>query len=147
MRWRFLDKIETFTPWVALSGIKTVSFEEYSLMKPFGRKGEMPELFAIEACVASVQWLVMSSSEFEQTAQLVGVDNFALSGMAGMGDVLRTQITVQGKNAKGILAESTVQVSRTDLASGTLEFDLVPLEPLWPSANARKMWNSLYGAA
>jgi 3-hydroxymyristoyl/3-hydroxydecanoyl-(acyl carrier protein) dehydratase len=147
MRWRFLDRIETFTPWVALSGIKTISFEEYSLMKPFGRKGEMPELFAIEACVASVQWLVMSSSEFEQTALLVGADNFALSGMAGMGDVLRTQVAVQEKSAKGMVAKSTVQVSHADLASGTLEFELVPLEPLWPSANARKMWDSLYGAA
>jgi len=40
MKWRLIDKLERYEPWRSVSGRKAVSFEEYSLLKPFGRKGD-----------------------------------------------------------------------------------------------------------
>ena len=147
MRWRFLDRIIAFEPWASLSGIKTVSFEEYSLMKPFGRKGAFPETFIMEACVASVQWLVMRSSGFEQTALLNEADNFSVSAMAGMGEVLHTQAVVEEKGAERLVVSCSVSLAKHELAAGTLTFNLVRLEPLWQPDNPKKLWGNVYGSA
>lgn len=65
MKFRLVDKITAWAPWQSISGIKAVSFEEYSLKDPFGDSPRLPEMLVLESFLQLGNWLLILSSDFQ----------------------------------------------------------------------------------
>ena len=66
MKLRMVDRILDWKPRRSIVGVKAVSFEEYSLKSPWGRKAALPESLLVEALFQLGNWLIMLSSDFTQ---------------------------------------------------------------------------------
>ncbi len=147
MRWRLVDRIDALTPWQAISGRKAVSFEEYSLYKPFGRKGEYPESLIIGTCVDLAQWLVMAGSDWQQCCLLAGVGQFRFAAVAGRGALLEATLTVSGRTAEQLTLACTVTSGGGPLADGELTVQLAALHEYADAGRRRLLWRELHAAA
>ena len=143
MRWRFADRIDAFEPWTRISGRKSVSLEEYSLLTRLGREGVLPESLVVESCVQLARWLVAKSSSFEQTCLLAGIDSFAFEREVGMGDSLRMTVTVRDRSEDSFSAHCEV----SDVAQGELLLTLIPLAETCDPENTATLWHEIYGQA
>jgi hypothetical protein len=143
MRWRFVDKVESFQPWQAATGRKAISFEEASLCERLGRKGVLPESLVLESCVQLVRWLVAASSEFATTCLLTEVERFALLHKVGMGDSLALAATVLGREAGRLRVECRVECRGQAVAEGVLSVELLPLSACAPPEDTRSLWREL----
>ena len=113
MKWRFVDRIEQFEQWHSICCIKTVSFEEYSLLERWGRGGEFSAALALEAAVEATRWLAVVSSDFALSATLAEVDSLRIPRTATRGEVLRTTAGVQERT------ESSIEIVFTQEAGGS----------------------------
>jgi 3-hydroxyacyl-[acyl-carrier-protein] dehydratase len=66
MKFRLVDKITAWTPYQRITGIKTVSFEEYCLKEAFGEQPRLPETLLLESFLQLGNWLIMLSSDFQE---------------------------------------------------------------------------------
>jgi len=148
MRWRFVDRVTAFQPWLSIAGRKAVSLEEYKLLKPFGREGVLPESLVLESCVEHVRWLAAASSEFKQACVLEAVEGFNFPGQAGMGAVLEVEAKLAGgAGTSPLRADCRVTVSGKAIAAGKLVLGLVPLAEGFDPDFTASMWRELYAQA
>lgn len=147
MRWRLIDNISALTPWVSICGRKAVTFEEYSLQKPFGRKGEFPESLIVGSCVELARWLVMASSDWQQGCQLVAVNNFRFTGIAGRGDTFALTLTVTARTDSQLTVACRATVDGHALADGQLVMQLTQLAEYDSAERRQLLWRELYAAA
>jgi len=145
MRWRFMDRIESIEPWQSAEGIKAISFEEYSLGKPFGRKGILPEGIVLESCIHMIRWLVIKSSNFRNTCVLKEIERFAFDREAGMGDVLHITVRVMARDDTALKAECAVKGGGHDIASGAIAVEFLPLDQCMDPEAACTMWKEVHG--
>lgn len=146
MRWRFVDRINAFEPWQLIAGCKTVSLEEYLLLKPFGRQGAFPESLVLECCVEIVRWLVATSSHFSTTCIPTGVDDFYLVEEIGMGARLQIGAQVLRRSEKELAVDCRVDDGHHEVAHGTIGFALLPIEEGFDKEWVEGMWRELHGA-
>ncbi len=64
MKWRLVDHIVSWSPYVRIRGLKAVSFEEYSLKEALGDESRLPESLLLESLFQLGNWLIMLSSDF-----------------------------------------------------------------------------------
>jgi hypothetical protein len=147
MRWRFVDKVDSLTPWQEARGRKAVSLEEYSLLLPQGREGEFPESLCLESCVALVRWLVAASSGFERTCVLNEVQEFALTERVTMGDMLEIRATVIHRNEQGLVAECGVNCRNAPVAQGRIAVTFLPLAGACDGELLSGTWKEIYAPA
>ena len=143
MRWRFVDKIESLQPWQAAAGRKAISFEEFSLYEPLGRKGVLPASLVLESCVHLVRWLVAASSEFASTCLLSEVERFALRREVGMGDSLAIAATVLAREPERLRVECRADCAGSAVAEGVLSVDVLPLAACASPRETRSLWREL----
>jgi len=147
MRWRFVDKIESFQPWRSAAGRKAVSLEEYCLYEPLGRKGVLPESLILESCVQLVRWLVAKSSQFDSTCVLSEIESFSLLGEVGMGEVVGIAVAIISRGPDRLRAECRVCRDGETVARGALSVDLLPLAEGSDPAASKTIWRELYGSS
>jgi len=147
MRWRFVDRIEEFEPWIFIKGHKSISLEEYVLLELFGRQGSFPETLSLESCIHLARWLVVRSSNFQQTCLLCEVVRFSFENEASMGDTLNMVVSVRKRedNLLEIICEASTDIQR--ICCGTLTLDLMPLTDSLDPKTMRTMWQELYDKA
>jgi hypothetical protein len=126
---------------------KAISLEEYSLLKPFGRKGDFPESLVLECCVESVRWLVAASSGFAQVSVLSEVHEFRIERVVGMGEILEIAATVKQRGENHVRVECRVKCSDKDAARGEITVALLPLNESFDREFVESIWRELYGAA
>ena len=73
MKFRLVDKITSWAPWQSITGIKAVSFEEYSLKEAFGEQPRLPEMLLLESFLQLGNWLILLSSDFQQMGMVVRI--------------------------------------------------------------------------
>jgi len=73
MKFRLVDKITSWTPYQHISGVKAVSFEEYSLKDAFGQEPRLPELLLLESFLQLGNWLIILSSQFQQIGMVARI--------------------------------------------------------------------------
>jgi 3-hydroxymyristoyl/3-hydroxydecanoyl-(acyl carrier protein) dehydratase len=73
MKWRFVDRILSWTPNERITGIKAVSFEEYSLKDAFGGEAFLPETLLLESFMQLGNWLILLSSDFNEMGMVVRI--------------------------------------------------------------------------
>lgn len=64
MRWRFVDKILSFQPWIFIVALKLGTLEEYYLLERWGEKTKGPVILILESALQAALWLVEASSDF-----------------------------------------------------------------------------------
>lgn len=144
MRWRFVDRIERMAPWRSIRGRKSLSFEEYNLLAPFGREGVLPETLIIETCVQLVRWLAIGSSDFRQIAVLSGLEGFAFEDIVGMGDVLTASASVKRRDEHCLDVDCRILVGDRPVGKGTVLAALEDLAPFYCRESVEIGWRSLY---
>lgn len=147
MRWRFLDRIDQFDEWASIEGRKSISLEEYSLLKPLGRKGCFPESLIVESCVHLARWLVAASSGFERTGVLQAVDHFCFDREVGPGSVLTLSLSVADRQATGVRLDCRIVAGAHPVSRGTITLALLPLHECAVDVDMRALWQELYGKA
>lgn len=140
MKWRFVDRIEQFEPWRTIRCVKTVSFEEYSLLERWGRGGEFPASLMLEAAVEAGRWLAMASSDFALAASLAEVRELHCLRPAARGEVLRTTMTVKERCDSCLEVEVAQEAGGTKLLSGRLDLRLSPLDEAFDATSLRGLW-------
>jgi hypothetical protein len=144
MRWRFTDKVTRFEPWSAIEGRKAVSFEEYNLLAPFGRKGCLPESIVIESCVHLARWLVMASSGFSETCVISEMDRFEFARGTMAGSVLNLSLRVVERSEGRIRLACEVADRTESLGRGNMVASLEPLAEMDVVEDMRAMWRELH---
>ncbi|HEY3319286.1 MAG TPA: hypothetical protein VGP72_02275 [Planctomycetota bacterium] len=139
-----IDRIDTFTAWQHIAGCKSISFEEFSLLKPFGRKGSFPESLVLESCVELSRWLTAASSSFERASVLESIERFELGRGAGCGDVLRITADVIHRKAQALRIACEVCAGNATVASGEISVGLLPLTEGFDADLIYGMWRELY---
>jgi hypothetical protein len=147
MRWRFVDRVTAFRPWLSISGLKAVSLEEYYLLEPLGREGVLPESLVAECCVELARWLVIASSSFSQSARLSEIVGFEAHQEVTMGDVIEVQAVLQRRTARTVSVQCTSVTGGMSKASGTLRLVLIPAADALEQDEAEECWRGLYGTS
>lgn len=146
MRWQLADRVDSFDPWVAIAGRKAVSFEEYSLLRPFGRQGTFPESLVLEACVALGRWLVTASSQFSLTGTLSAVHRFQWEAPVGMGQVIKLEVQVRQRRQNEVDLECHAHSDGRTVAHGAVSIALLPADAFFAPGVLETTWKELYGA-
>jgi hypothetical protein len=144
MRWRFVDRIEAFEPWIFLRGRKSISLEEYCLLEPLGRKGVFPETLVLESCTHLGRWLVMRSSNFVKIGLLSEVHEFSFANECGMEQSLEMTVRVQKKEEGSIEAACEATAEGRPICRGVLILGFMGLGELMDPETMRATWQELY---
>jgi 3-hydroxyacyl-[acyl-carrier-protein] dehydratase len=73
MKFRLVDKITSWSAWQNITGVKAVSFEEYSLKEAFAEPPKLPEMMLLESFLQLGNWLVMLSSDFQRMGMVARI--------------------------------------------------------------------------
>ena len=147
MKWRFVDRIEGCEPWISIHGRKVVSFEEYSLLKPFGRKGTLPEALVMESLIQLARWLIVNSSDSEQVGIVSQIDDLRFGCAALMGDSLGLSIRVLERGDKQISMACEASTGSGIVCQGTIALDVFPLAGYVEPESLRSLWGELNAPA
>lgn len=101
MKFRLVDKISSWAPWQHISGIKVVSFEEYSLKEAFGEKPHLPETLLLESFLQLGNWLVMLSSHFQQMGAVARISKVEFYEQLLPGQKLRLEVHLKRRREDG----------------------------------------------
>ena len=102
MKFRMVDRIIDWQPRRSISGVKVVSFEEYSLKSPFDSEAALPESLLMEALFQLGNWLIVLSSDFTRMGLLVRVEEVAFYEPLRPGQRLRMNVEVTRYRDDGI---------------------------------------------
>ena len=119
MKFRMVDRILTWHDREKISGIKTVSFEEYNLKAPMGDVPHLPETLMTESMFQLGNWLIMLSSDFTQMGVLVRTQRVEFNDMLLPGERLQLEVGVRSWREDGVVFDGRVWVGQKEIASGT----------------------------
>lgn len=103
MKFRFVDRIMSWKPFERISGIKTVSFEEYNLKQPFGDQGRMPETLLLESLLQLGNWLILLSTDFKELGLIVRIAQINYLEPLCPGSSLKMEVTLARFREDGYL--------------------------------------------
>jgi len=118
MKFRLVDRIVEWQPRRSISGVKAVSFEEYSLRSPWGGEASLPESLLMEALFQLGNWLIVLSSDFTQMGLLVRVEEVAFHDPLRPGQRLKMDVDVTRYRPDGIVFNGLATVNGRPIASG-----------------------------
>ena len=94
MKFRFVDRITSWKSHEHISGLKAVSFEEYSLKNAFGDEARLPEMLLLESLLQLGNWLILLSTDFQQMATVIRIDETRFHGALRPGKVVRMEVAM-----------------------------------------------------
>jgi len=94
MRFCMVDRILHEAPG-QIRTLKTISFEEFSLLKPWDRKGAFPESLMLQVAVESAA-LLLTAEEPTRTGILEWVEELRFLRETRPGSVLNCEVRVEG---------------------------------------------------
>jgi 3-hydroxymyristoyl/3-hydroxydecanoyl-(acyl carrier protein) dehydratase len=145
MRFRLVDKISAWTPWHSISGIKAVSFEEYSLKEAFGHPPGLPEMLVLESVLQLGNWLVMLSSDFQQMGMLARISEVRFSGGLLPGQRLFLHVTVGRRRQDGFEFAGQGQAEGRNVISGQgCLASVAPLAEYQSPEDMRVLFSEIY---
>jgi 3-hydroxyacyl-[acyl-carrier-protein] dehydratase len=116
-----VDRILDWQPRRSITGVKAVSFEEYSLKSPWGGPAALPESLLMESLFQLGNWLIVLSSDFTRMGLLVRIEEVRFHEpfwQTGPGQSLRMDIEVASYRDDGIVFNGTVTAAGRPIASG-----------------------------
>jgi len=101
MKFRFVDKITSWSPYGQINGIKAVSFEEYCLKETFGDEPHLPESLLLESFLQLGNWLILLSSDFQQMGLVVRMSKIQFHDYLRPGQHLSMNVKLVRQNQNG----------------------------------------------
>src|SRR5512135_1009505 len=101
MKFRLVDKITSWTAWQGITGVKAVSFEEYSLKEAFGERPRLPDMLLLESFLQLGNWLVMLSSDFRQMGMVARISEVQFHGSLLPGQALKLDVKLVRRREDG----------------------------------------------
>ena len=118
MKFRFVDKILSWTPYERIVGLKALSFEEYSLKEAFGEEAHLPETLLLESFLQLGNWLILLSSGFTQMGLAVRISRVHFHDYLRPGQQLRLEVRLQRRREDGFELSGTGWVGERTLITG-----------------------------
>ena len=118
MKFRLVDKITSWSPWQNISGLKAVSFEEYSLKEAFGERPRLPETLLLESFLELGNWLVVLSSDFRQMGTVARISEVRFHNYLLPGQRLRLEVRMIRRREDGFELAGQGFVDGRDVISG-----------------------------
>ena len=110
MKFRLVDRITAWTPYQRISGIKTVSFEEYCLKEAFGD--------VLESFLQLGNWLIVLSSDFQQMGMVARVSEVRFHEYLRPGQTLHLEARLIRRREDGFELAGEGQVDGQCVISG-----------------------------
>ncbi len=101
MKFRLVDKILGWSPHERISGVKAVSFEEYSLKEAFGEEARLPETLLLESFLQLGNWLILLSSDFRKMGQVARISEVRFHGPLQPGQQVRMEVALSREREDG----------------------------------------------
>ena len=101
MKFRFVDRIVSWTPNERIRGRKAVSFEEYELKAAFGGGAHLPPSLLLESFLQLGNWLILLSTDFAHCGLIVRLDEVHFDGEVGPGDQVDMEVVVVRRRDDG----------------------------------------------
>ena len=118
MKFRMVDRILDWQGRRQISGIKTVSFEEYDLKSAFGGQAYLPESLLLEGLFQLGNWLIILSSDFTRMGLVVRVGQVRFDGFLEPGQSVRMTANVVSYREDGIVFDGEARVGGRRIALG-----------------------------
>jgi len=118
MKFRMVDRILSWEPKARITGVKTVSFEEYELKARFGGAPRLPETLVLEGLFQLGNWLIMLSSDFAQMGLIVRTERCTFDSFLGPGESMSMGLVVRSYRHDGILFDGVARVGERQVAAG-----------------------------
>lgn len=119
MKFRFVDRITSWQPHERITGLKAVSFEEYSLKEPFGDEPRLPEMLLLESLLQLGNWLILLSSDFTRMGMVIRLNEVRFHDALRPGGVVRMELVVVRRHEDGIELAGEGRVDGRLVISGT----------------------------
>jgi len=119
MKFRFVDRITSWQPHERITGLKAVSFEEYSLKDAFGDEPRLPEMLLLESMLQLGNWLILLSTDFKQMGMIIRIHNVQFHGSLRPGEVVRMEVKMVNQNNDGYELTGEGRVDGKLVISGT----------------------------
>jgi 3-hydroxymyristoyl/3-hydroxydecanoyl-(acyl carrier protein) dehydratase len=148
MKFRLVDKITSWAPWQNISGIKAVSFEEYSLKEDFGEQPRLPEMLLLESFLQLGNWLVMLSSDFHQMGTVARISEVRFHDYLLPGQRLQFEVRVTRRREDGFeLAGRGLADGRNVISGLGCLATPVPLAEFLDPDDMRVLFSEIYEPA
>lgn len=119
MKFRLVDRITSWKPHERITGLKAVSFEEYSLKEAFGDEARLPEMLLLESLLQLGNWLILLSSDFQQMGMVIRLQEVRFDGMLQPGEVVRMDVVMVRRHDEGFEFRGEGRVDGELVISGT----------------------------
>jgi len=116
MKFRFADQIISFREKSFLSGIKAVSFEEYSLRGLLGVPESLPETLVLQTFFDFSNWLVLLSTNFSKIVQVFEFERTEFCDLIRPGDRIHVNIEVREFTERELVFEALGKVNGKEIA-------------------------------
>jgi 3-hydroxyacyl-[acyl-carrier-protein] dehydratase len=114
MKLRMVDRICSWEPRKRITGVKTVSFEEYNLKAAFGSAACLPETLLLGSLLDLGSWLVVLSSDFTRIAVATELDEVSFCRQVGPGQAVAMEMVARRYGDDGIVFDGTGTVDGTE---------------------------------
>lgn len=101
MKFRLVDKITSWKANERITGIKAVSFEEYSLKEAFGAEAHLPEMLLLESFLQLGNWLILLSTDFRQMGMVTRITEARFHERLRPGRQSHMEVTITRRRADG----------------------------------------------
>ena len=118
MKFRLVDRILDWSPHTRIRGLKTVSFEEYSLKAAFGDEGWLPPSLLLESFLQLGNWLILLSSDFRQMGVVVKIGRVEFPGALRLGETVQMDVTLRRGREDGFLLSGEGRVGSRTIING-----------------------------
>lgn len=145
MKFRLIDKITSWAPWQNITGVKAVSFEEYSIKEAFGEKPQLPEMLLLESFLQLGNWLVVLSSDFRQMGMVARISGVRFHDRLLPGQRLQLEVSLVRRKDDGFELAGEGQVEGKSVISGAgCVATLVPLTEYQNPDDMRILFSEIY---
>jgi 3-hydroxyacyl-[acyl-carrier-protein] dehydratase len=145
MKFRLVDKITSWTAWQNITGVKAVSFEEYSLKEAFADQPRLPEMLLLESFLQLGNWLVMLSSDFRQMGMVARISEARFHDSLMPGQRLRLEVNLVRRRENGFELAGRGQAGGRDVISGVgCVAALTPLAEYQNPEDLRVLFSEIY---
>ena len=143
MKFRLVDRIISIDKGRHIATQKAVSFEEFSLLKPWGRKGAFPETLILQFAVESACLLVAFTSGFQSICVLEEMVVAHFISHTVPGDILLGDIELVVLDQTHSRCEFGILRENKKIAKGTFIVQTVPLHHCFVPEDYMLMWREM----
>lgn len=118
MKFRMVDRILSYEPKRRILGVKTVSFEEYSLRSPLGCDERLPESLLMESLFQLGNWLIILSSDYTQMGLIIRTGVVRFLEPLRPGERMVIEVVVRSYRSDGVVFDGAARVGERPIADG-----------------------------